>query len=472
MRNHFSKSRLLRFLTRLVGDKRGVTAVAFAISFAVLAPMSLGIFDVYTMTEQHGKLQDAVDAAALYAARSNAFTTTDINTIGQKALSANLALIPGASLQSSSFSLVTNTAGNSVVVATAAVTLPAYAPLEFNHNPVSVESQVTRPGNNLEVALVLDNTGSMAGSPMTSLQSSADQLINLVVSTTQTPYYSKMAIVPYSNAVNAGTYANAVRGTPVTASSPTLQAACINQTGCTQMKFTSITNQTWTFPNSTCVSERTGVNALNDASPVGSPVGWTYTPPAADGNNCITATIQPMTSNITALENTIASLTANGSTAGHIGIAWGWYMISPNWGSLWPSGSQPGAYGAQNLIKAMVLMTDGDFNTAYCKGVISGVSSATDGSSGEQEYHSNCAAPGGTSSTQALALCSAMKSAPYNIVIYTVGFLHDGADPTAQALLTSCATDASHAYFPTNGTSLQTTFQAIAADLNKIRISH
>ena len=90
MRNLFSKSRLLKFLARAARDKRGVTAVAFAITFAVLAPMSLGIFDVYTMSEQHGKLQDALDAATLYAARSNAFTSADVNTVVQKALTAAL----------------------------------------------------------------------------------------------------------------------------------------------------------------------------------------------------------------------------------------------------------------------------------------------------------------------------------------------------------------------------------------------
>ena len=215
MQNLLSKSRLLKFLARTARDQRGVTAVAFAITFAVLAPMSLGIFDVYTMTEQHGKLQDALDAATLYAARSNAFTSADVNTIGQKALTANLQLIPGATLQSSSFTLVSS-AGDTKVVGSAAVALPAYAPMEFNHDPVAVTSEVTRPGNNLEVAMVLDNTGSMAGAPMTSLQSAANQLIDLVVSDTQTPYYSKIAIVPYSNSVNAGTYANSVRGTPAT----------------------------------------------------------------------------------------------------------------------------------------------------------------------------------------------------------------------------------------------------------------
>jgi len=470
MRTLSRKFRLPSFLYRLIGDLRGVSAVTFAITFAVLAPMSLGLIDVFTSSEQQGKLQDALDAAALYAARSNAFTTADINTVGQKALAANLQLIPGATLQSSSFSLVSSN-GDTVVVGNASVTLPAFAPMEFTHQPVSVTSQVTRPGNNLEVSLVLDNTGSMQGSPMTSLQSAANQLIDLVVSTTQTPYYSKMAIVPYSNSVNAGTYANAVRGTPVAAQNP-LQSACINQVGCTQMKFTSITSQTWTFPNSTCVSERTGSNALSDASPSGSPVGWVYTPPASDGNACITATIQPLSSDITALHNTINSLTANGSTAGHIGVAWGWYMISPNWASLWPAASQPAAYGTQHLIKAMVLMTDGDFNTTYCKGVISGVTSDTDGSAGEPMYHSSCGSPSGNSLAQAQALCTAMKAAPNNIVIYSVGFLHDGNDPTAEAFLNACATDANHVYFPTTGSSLSTAFQAIAADLNKLRISH
>src|SRR5665647_3210839 len=109
MRKLFSKSRLLKFLASAARDRRGVSAVAFAITFAVLTPMALGIFDVYQSTEQRGKLQDALDAATLYAARSTATTNTDINAIGTKALTANLQLIHGATLASSSFTLVDNT---------------------------------------------------------------------------------------------------------------------------------------------------------------------------------------------------------------------------------------------------------------------------------------------------------------------------------------------------------------------------
>ena len=468
MRNLLSTSRLLKFLTRTVRDRRGVTAVAFAITFAVLAPMSLGIFDVYTMTEQHGKLQDALDAATLYAARSNAFTTADVNTVGQKALTANLQLISGASLQSSSFTLVSNN-GDTKVVATAAVTLPAYAPMEFSHQPVTVNSEVTRPGNNLEVAMVLDNTGSMSGSPMTSLQSAANQLIDLVVSDTQTPYYSKLAIVPYSNSVNAGTYVNTVRGAATTAPSP-MAAPCIDAVGCTKIKFTAYSGGGHpTFNVSNCVSERIGAHAFDDVSYATANVGWVY-PPTDGNNNCIGAAIQPLTSDKPTLHNEIGTLTAAGSTAGHIGVAWGWYMISPNWASLFPTASQGAAYGTPHTIKAVVLMTDGAFNTTYCKGVISGPSSASDGSAGAATDMAACASPNSDSFTQAQNLCNAMKAD--NIVIYTVAFLHGGADPQAQAILANCATDAAHAYVPTDGTSLTVAFQSIAADLNKLRISH
>ncbi len=468
MSNRTAKFRPLALLRELARDRRGVSAVTVAISMAVLAPMALGIFDVFTMTEQRGKLQDALDAAALYAARSPVFDTPSVDAVGDKALNANLQMIHGASLQSSNFVLTGNK-----IVADASVQLPAYAPMEFTHQPVQVHSEVTRAGNNLEVSLVLDNTGSMAGTPMTQLQSAANQLIDLVVSDTQTPYYTKMAVVPYSNAVNVGaTYATAVRGTATTAQSP-IQAACTNAAGCSKEKFddASATNHQSTLNVSTCVSERSGVHATDDVAPTSAfpntYVGWVY---PASNNACIGATIQPLTSNKTTLHNIINGLTTGGSTAGHIGVEWGWYMISPNWGGLWPNGSQPAPYRQDHLIKAVILMTDGAFNTAYCKGVVSDPSSGT--GSGNAVDHAKCASPNGDSFTQAQALCNQMKSSSYNVVIYTVGFLHGGTDPQAAAIMQNCATDAQHYYLPTNGTSLQVAFQSIAADLNRLRISH
>jgi Flp pilus assembly protein TadG len=460
MRNLPSQNSLLKSLWRAICDHRGVSAVAFAITFAVLAPMTMATFDVYQMNEQRGKLQDALDAAALYAARSPATDTKGIDDIGDKALLANLKMIPGATLQSSDFTLVTT--GDAKVVAVASVRVPALAPDSFTHNPVQVSTEVTRAGNNLEVAMVLDITGSMSAS-IPSLRSAANQLIDLVVSDTQTPYYSKVAIVPYADSVNPGTYTDAARGIEQTGTGAGIP-------GNAKIQFTNHSGSSRTFNDSNCVSERTGSEAFTDASYTVAKVGWVY-PPTSGNNACVTPTIQPLSSDKTLLHAKVATLTSNYSTAGHIGLAWGWYMVSPNWASLFPSASAPAAYGTDHLLKVVILMTDGAFNTAYCNGVISYQSSYTDNSSGLTTDHSDCASPNSDAFTQAQTLCANMKALPHPIIIYTVGF-NVSSDPKATTLLNGCATDAKHVYFPSNGASLQVAFQQIGADLQRLRLSH
>jgi hypothetical protein len=303
----------------------------------------------------------------------------------------------------------------------------------------------------------------MKNGPIASLQTAADQLIDLVVSDNQKPYYSKIAIVPYSNSVNAGTYAATVRGAFQTGTNTTTGTNTSPPSA--SFKFKNASSNTVTFVGSTCVSERTGSEAFTDTSYATALVGPVY-PPTSE-NHCVGTSIQPLSSDKTALKATIASLTADGSTAGHIGLAWGWYMVSPNWANLFPASSQPAAYGTQHLIKAVVLMTDGAFNTAYCNGVIAKDSG---NGSGQSSNHINCNATNGDAFTQAQTLCNNMKHLPTPIIIYTVGF-NVGSDQSANTLLTGCATDAKHVYFPSDGTSLQVAFQQIGADLQKLRLS-
>jgi Flp pilus assembly protein TadG len=194
--------RVLAGLSAGARDERGVTAVIFAITLAVLTPVALGVFDIYVATEQKGKLQDALDAAALYAARSNAQTPEAIDAIGDKVLAANLTLIDGAVLQTSNFTL-----SGTKVVATAQVQLASFAPALYPHPPVSVSSEVQRAIDKLEIALVLDNTGSMVlnNSPkLVTLKTEAKKLVDKLqaaaaLSADPTPI--KIALVPFSNTV-------------------------------------------------------------------------------------------------------------------------------------------------------------------------------------------------------------------------------------------------------------------------------
>jgi hypothetical protein len=140
-------------------------------------------------------------------------------------------------------------------------------------------------------------------------------------------------------------------------------------------------------------------------------------------------------------------------------------MVSPNFASLWPTPSQPAAYGADGLLKVVVLMTDGAFNTTYCNGVISKDSGSGSGSAAD---HINCNAPNGDAFSQAQTLCANMKAK--GVVIYTVGF-DVAADQDAQDIVRECATDAQHVYLPSTGAALKTAFRAIGEDISRLRIS-
>ncbi len=211
-----------------------------------------------------------------------------------------------------------------------------------------------------------------------------------------------------------------------------------------------------------CVSERTGSQAYTDASPSSAFVGRNY---AATANPCPTSTILPLSANASTLKSKISGLVDTGSTAGQIGLAWGWYAISPNFNGLW-SGSAANPYSERETIKAVILMTDGDFNSPYCTGVLA--QDAGNPGSGASSDKINCNATNGDSFAQSTALCNAMKAR--GVIIYTVGF-QVAADSQAASILSTCATDREHAFLSSTGADLKEDFAAIGRDITRIRIS-
>ena len=159
----------------------------------------------------------------------------------------------------------------------------------------------------------------------------------------------------------------------------------------------------------------------------------------------------------------INGLVAEGGTAGHLGIAWGWYLLSPNWTGIWPEESRPRDYGATRTSKFLILMTDGEFNTAHYNGVAS-----KNYAYGNNDDRINQNATNGAPFDQAENLCDGMKE--QDIVIYTVGFgLTEGSD--ADDFLQGCATDTDHAYRAQTGSELQQAFQEIATSITLLRLS-
>jgi hypothetical protein len=160
------------------------------------------------------------------------------------------------------------------------------------------------------------------------------------------------------------------------------------------------------------------------------------------------AIIVPLTKEKATLKSTVDAYRDGGTTAGHLGTAWAWYLISPEWASLWPSTSQPAPYRDDKTIKAVVLMTDGSYNT------IGGVNGGDNSSTARR------------ASDIAVETCAAMKA--QGVRVYAVGFQ---APSAALETLRDCASTASSFFDAANGDQLRNAFRAIAIELNNLRLS-
>ena len=244
--------------------------------------------------------------------------------------------------------------------------------------------------------------------------------------------------------------------------------------GCALQVFENQNGDAAIFYPTTCVTERVGGQAYTEAAPSSALMGSNY---RASGSNCIAQTIVPLTDEAETLRTTANGLTASGSTGGHIGIAWAWYLLSPQFAYLWPAANQPAAYatGPDDVIKVVIIMTDGAYNTTYRNGIIA--KDSISGSGGNTD-RINLNSSNGSSLVQGAAYCAAMKqdadlTDTYNrarVVVYTVGF-DIASDANAQTLLNGCASDPTKAYLASNGAQLLAAFQDIANNIAQLRVT-
>ena len=404
------------------GDRRGTIAIIFALTiFLVIITVGLAI-DGARAYSTSSRVASALDAAALAAAKmldDESYSDQDIRERAERFFSAhvNSAVMAGLTLPTPTTRINRDT--NEVEVAvdvTLATTFGQLAGLNSFRFPRT--SKVAYDQKRIELAMVLDITGSMCSpcDKIDGLKDAADDVVQTML-TPDTPYgYVRIGLVPYSAAVNAGGFAG-----PATAGSST--------DGCTV--------------------ERSGVQAYTDAPASGiAPLGVSD---AATNPNylCPTATIVPLSPDRQELRDAIRNLSANGWTAGHIGLGWGWYMVSHNWASFWPTANRPRA-PAPNVVKSVLLMTDGMFNTSYIPGA--GLNSSDPAIIDSAGY-------------QAQQMCANMRA--QNIVVYAVAFQ---APPEAEALLRACVTSGSHFYAAVDRNELRSAFRDIASRLAALRV--
>jgi Flp pilus assembly protein TadG len=278
----------------------------------------------------------------------------------------------------------------------------------------------TAPRRHIEVALMVDVSLSMAGpsdipgvTKLQALQEATRRVVDVVVRSDQEPYSTRVAIVPYGSAVSVG-----------------------------DAYFGKISNTK--HASSTAVIERTGPSAFTDDPPG----PGSYFDPFRYGRHMAaggrvaekttsilkTPALHPLSSDKEELKRAIDSFTAGGRTAGHIGLAWAWNVLSPKWSHVWGNGNSPTSYDGDTSYKVAVLLSDFDMTVTYSPA-------------------------NGPASEQALTLCTKMKQA--GITIYTVGY-RVPAKPAALRLWRGCASDADKVFAASTAEDLISMFSAIA----------
>ncbi|MBN8964550.1 MAG: pilus assembly protein TadG, partial [Rhizobiales bacterium] len=218
---------------------------------------------------------------------------------------------------------------------------------------LSASSEVLWGIKRLNLALVLDNTKSMQqNAKMDNLKTAAHNLLTTLQNAAKKPDDIKVAIVPFSTDVNAGT--------------SNVGASWIDWTeweaangSCSKSSYTSKSScerngKTWT-PNAHstwngCVYDRDQNNDVtNTATIPGSPATLFRAHQAA---NC-PVSMMPLSTDWTALNAKIDAMTPTGYTNVTIGLAWGFQLLSPVEPFNAPA---PEA----DLDKVIVILTDGE----------------------------------------------------------------------------------------------------------------
>jgi len=276
---------------------------------------------------------------------------------------------------------------------------------------ISSSAQVKWGVKKLELALVLDNTGSMANhDKLVQLKAASHNLLTTLQTAAKQLGDVKVAIIPFDKIVNIGT----------------------GYAGQSWVDYSvhSIQQAQWEG----CVQDRDQPYDTQDTTPT---TDFHTKFPAVQCSEL--TTIMPLTdifdtAGFTNLNSKIDAMAASGNTNVTIGLVWGWHALTA--GEPMTQGSEP----SPDKDKVIVLLTDGDNTQNRWTKTGSAIDERT-----------------------ALA-CTNAKAA--NIKIYTVRVIDGDA-----TLLRNCATKPSMYYNVNQASQLNSVFSSIAQNLANLRLA-
>ncbi|WP_428527682.1 pilus assembly protein TadG-related protein [Roseibium sp.] len=468
---------LLRLLSK---DRQGSVLPLFGLLVILLVVIGGAAIDVSRAINAREKLSYAIDAAALSVATElsiREMSDSQVRTHLENSFKANLKQSEWrqAAIDNISFDINTD---NGTISMSSWSSLPNYFVDLGGYGQKAFGPEVFQFGNsaqttysrfNVEIAVALDVTNSISSVPggLQSVKSAAQDLIDILISDQATPSTAKakIALIPYSWGVNAGSYTSQ------------LAEGRIDGSRCITDRETLSRYKEGPYWNN---FGNTGFNQGAERFYYISYDRW-----YGAQTNCPYTPVQPLTADKSDLDGTIRNLSLIGGTGGQAGVAWSWYTLSPEWASIWPRESQPLPYDNSSRPKnrkIAILMTDGEFNTWwdwerterrrcwYSSSENKIVCSGQDKWEWTQRGYYTLPSYQEPSVQRSLELCRLMKGK--GIQIYSVFFETGmGKTPFGTRMLQECSSGGDFYYEAGNREELKQAFQNIAKKIQQIYLS-
>jgi len=391
---------------RFSKDTSGNIAIMFGVLLFVLVGGLAVAIDLSNGYSAKQRLQDTTDAIALLAVRDGIEDPSELQAAAQAYFDQTYPNESGERIE-----VLSITRDGDRVDIEARNNIDAFfAPIfGINDLDVRVKSTSVFSPQSLDVALVLDTTGSMSrNGKLEALQTSATRLINTFQDFDNEKL--RVSIVPFAQYVNVG--------------GDNRNEGWIDRSGASG--------------NELCVGSREG--QLSTQVEAGNATFPTISDQAC-GFRTQPTEITPLTNDFRALKRTISDFEADGLTYAPAGLMWGWRTLDQR-------APFTEAASSVNGVKVLVLMTDGA-NTRSASGQT-------------HDGRSRRAADAATAD-----ICRRVKNS--DIQVYTIAFEVD--DSSTRNLLQNCASNPDNFFNAENASDLDEAFMNISATLNELRLT-
>ncbi|RKR03621.1 TadE/TadG family type IV pilus assembly protein [Maricaulis maris] len=499
---------MLRHFFRRLGDfprnRRGNIAILFSLLLVPITVLSGGAVDINQALNARARLSRALDAAALAVGVRTSISENEATALALDFVDANYPDREIGAIQNLTVHLDQDN-DRVTVRAESRVETIILGLIGIEHITVHWESEVQRARSSLELVMVLDNTGSMGGSKISSLRSAGLLLTDILFDGADADRL-KIGLVPFSATVNVGTQYDRAWWLDPDAQSP-LHSENFDPSANRWDLYDSIQNRAWEG----CVEARAIPHDVEDTLPTTSDPQTLFLPYFAPdesnyannasysnsylndgmgGSNerarmrntpkytnasinsssrgpqwgCTARPITPLTNQRSTIDDAIEDMIANGTTNIPIGVSWGVRVLSP--GMPFTEGV---GFDEDDTIKAMVVLTDGENyldgrnNPNYSN--YSGYGFMRDGRLGIQSRSDNTIRNALDDRTE--AACEYAKS--LGIRVYTITF--QVSSSSTRDMMRDCATHPSLYYDSPSDTALRSAFEMIAGDLTNLRLS-